>query len=99
MFSDVNDFRENDFFSGVWLHPGKCFGKYFGHFRVSRCFGHIIGSRVILISLEVSISILVIWKFWRYFGHFGISRYFGHFIGSRVILVILKVLELFWSFC
>ncbi len=50
MFSDVNDFRENGFFSGVWLHISiKCFGKYFGHFGVSRYFGHIIGSRVILI--------------------------------------------------
>ena len=61
MFLDVNDFRENGFFFGVWLHISiKCFRKYFDHFGVLRYFGHIIGSRVILI----------IKKFWRYFCHF-----------------------------
>ena len=94
MFSDVNDF-----FSGVWLHLGKFFEKYFGHFRVSRYFGHIIGSKVILVRLEVSMGILIIWKFRRYFGHFEVWRYFDHFISFRVILVILKVLELFLSVC
>jgi hypothetical protein len=57
MFSNVNDFWKNDLFSSIWLHSEKCFGKYFGHFRVSRYFGHIIGSSVILVSLEVSIGI------------------------------------------
>jgi hypothetical protein len=99
MFSDVNNFRKNNFFSGVWLHSEKCFGKYFCHFRVLRYFGHIIGSRVILVRLEVSMGILIIWKFRRYFGHFGVWRYFDHFISFRVILVILKVLELFLSVC
>jgi hypothetical protein len=53
MFSDANDFKENGFFSGVWFHFGKSFGKYFGHFGVSRYFGHFIGSRVILVIFEV----------------------------------------------
>ena len=69
----------------------KMLQKYFGHFGVLKYFGHIIGFRVILVSLEVSMGILIIWKFRRYFGHFGVSRCFGHFIGSRVILVIFLV--------
>ena len=58
MFSNVNDF-----FSDVWLHFEKCFGKYFGQFRVSRYFGHIIGSRVIFVSLKVLMGVLIVWKF------------------------------------
>ena len=53
MFSNVNDFKENGFFSDVQFHFRKSFGKYFGHFGVSRYFGHFIGSRVILVILEV----------------------------------------------
>ena len=61
----------------------KMLQKYFGHFGVLKYFGHIIGFRVILVSLEVSMGILIFWKFRRYFGHF------------RDILVILLVLGLF----
>ena len=53
MFLDVNNFRENSFFSDVWLHFGNCFGKYFGYFEVLRYFGHFIGSTVILVILKV----------------------------------------------
>jgi hypothetical protein len=42
MFLDINNFKENGLFSGIWLHSGKCFRKYFGHFEVSRYFGHFI---------------------------------------------------------
>ena len=61
----------------------KMLQKYFGHFGVLKYFGHIIGFRVILVSLEVSMGILIFWKFRRYFCHF------------RDILVILLVLGLF----
>lgn len=57
IFLDVNDSKENDLFLGIWLHSKKCFKKYFCHFKVSRYFGHIIDSSVILVSLEVSIGI------------------------------------------
>ena len=66
IFLDVNNFKKNNLFLGVWLH----FEKYFDHFKISRYFGHIIDSSVILASLEVSTSIFIIWKFWRYFGNF-----------------------------
>ena len=98
MFSDVNNFRKIISFP-VFDCILKNASENICHFRVSRYFGHIIGSKVILVRLEVSMGILIIWKFRRYFGHFGVWRYLGHFIGFRVILVILKVLELFWSFC
>ena len=63
MFSDVNDFIENGFFSDVWLHSEKCFRKYFGHFEVSRYFWSFFFFflfRVILVILEVSMGILII---------------------------------------
>ena len=55
MFSNVNDF-----FSDVWLHSEKCFEKYFDQFRVSRYFGHIIGSRVIFVSLKILMGVLIV---------------------------------------
>ena len=91
MFSDVNNFRKIISFP-VFDCILKNASENICHFRVSRYFGHIIGSKVILVRLEVSMGILIIWKFRRYFGHFGVSRYFGHFEGFRAILVIFLVL-------
>ena len=36
MFLDANDFQENVCFSGVYLHSGKCFEKYFTVFGATK---------------------------------------------------------------